>query len=894
MNQRLVLLATFAFLLPSNLLCAAEPDAAQLDFFESKIRPVLVQHCYACHSEEAKTKGKLKAGFLSDTKDAIRKGGETGVSIVPGKPTEGTFLAALNYKGDVQMPPSGKLPEPVIADFAKWIQNGAIDPRDGSKQSASGIDLKKGRNFWAFQAPKIVPANPIKNSSLAPTMIDRYIQAEREKRGIQPVETADRRTLIRRIYFDLIGTPPTPEAVDAFLADNSMDAEAKIIDELLASPQYGERWARYWLDVARYAEDQAHTFAVKPKSQAYRYRDWVIQAFNADMPYDQFIRYQLAGDLLPANSVDLTTRLAGLGFLGLGAEYYKNSAKEQAIADELDDRVDTVTRGFLGLTVSCARCHDHKFDPIPQIDYYSLAGIFNGSNFGDMPLVPEAEVKVFNQAQQGIKDQEAAIKTMLTDAGREKMRPELGRIGDYLKAAWVWNAVGEGKRDLTLDKWAEAKNLNRSILNKLVKVLPANGGNRIPQAIKPLAEIKPKQILLKLQDPLPPEIVTWIDGYASKLNVALQSNSKALDGLLKGLAQEPNTPFGVTPEEIEAKWLDANQKEKLVQMRSELEQRKKTAPAALPVAHVLQGGGQTMKVFIRGNPLKFGEMAPKRFLQVISETATKPEFNRLDLANAIASPDNPLTARVIVNRIWQNHFGKGLVITPSNLGLLGEKPSHPELLDYLAVQFMQHGWSIKWLHREIMRSATYQLSSRANPENARIDGDNQSLWRANRRRLDIEAWRDSLLTVSGSLDPTVGGPTYDLRNPNANRRTVYAKISRHELDGLLRLFDFPDANVTSDRRNSTTVPQQQLFALNSEFMINQAKAFAKRCQAVAGTEQERIQTAYQLAFNREPTSAELSLSTRFLAQANNPEDQLTRWQQYAQALLASNEFLYVD
>ncbi|MCI0701476.1 MAG: PSD1 and planctomycete cytochrome C domain-containing protein [Planctomycetia bacterium] len=759
-------IALAVLLITPSFVSAADPapDAKAVEFFETKIRPVLVENCYKCHSEDAEKQKKLKGGLKLDSKASLLKGGDTGVAMVPGKPDAGKLLKTLKYDGEVQMPPKGKLPDSVIADFEKWIADGAIDPRgETGIKLAAGIDIAKGKQFWSFQPPKEPSVPQIRKSkSEIRNQIDSFIHAKWDEKGLTPAALADKRTLIRRAYFGLTGLPPAPEDVDAFLADNSPQAFEKVIDRLLASQHYGEKWARHWLDVARYAEDQAHTFGVKPKTQAWRYRDWVIAAFNSDMPYDRFVKLQIAGDMLPDAPDDPFTKFAGLGFLGLGAEYYRDAGCGlRADADELDDRVDTLTRGFLGLTVACARCHDHKFDPIPTRDYYSLAGIYAGTKLSDVPLAPPAEVKAYTDAQNNLKKTEAALKKAQADA---KAKPD----------------------DKTLPK-------------------------------------------------------------------------------------------------------------KVKELTAEVAKLKKEMPPPLPVVHVVSGNGSGMKILIRGNPTAKGDDAPKGFLQVLpSPTKSGSEFTRLDLANAIASKDNPLTARVIVNRVWAWHFGRGLVNTPSNFGALGDKPSHPELLDWLAVNFAKNGWSMKWLHKQIMMTTVYQLESRPDATNDKIDAANISLWRGTRKRLQVEDWRDTLLAVSGNLDKTPGGPTFDLRDANAKRRTVYAKVSRHELNGLLRLFDFPDANVTADKRTETTVPQQQLFALNSEFMVLQAKAFSARLEKLGKTDSERITSAYRLAFGRQPEKREIELAERFLKLPLKPDDKLTRWQQYAQVLLASNELMYVD
>ena len=862
----------------------AADDPKAVEFFEAKIRPVLVEHCVKCHSADAEGKNKLRGGLKLDTKAHWTQGGDTGPAVVPGDAAKGTLLKSLRYDGDVHMPPSGKLPAAVVADFERWIKMGAPDPRTGTAgvaKALKGLSLEEGRAFWSIQPPK-APAGT--------QTVDSFIAAKLAEKKLTPVGGADRRTLIRRATFDLHGLPPTPEEVEAFVADASPQATEKLIERLLASPRYGERWARHWLDVARYAEDQAHTFAVTPKRNAYLYRDWVVRAFNADMPFDRFVTLQLAGDLLPGNANETTdelfTRLAGMGFLGLGAEYYKNTAREQAIAEELDDRVDVVSRAFLGLTVSCARCHDHKFDAIPTRDYYSLAGLFYGTNLTNAPLATQAEQKTYNDAQARVKQQEDAIGGVLTAAGKAAATKAVSRTADYLVAA---REVQAGKSKLSAA--AKANDLESYFLDRWVKFTDPANASKAPAITKDWFALKAdaKADAVKAA-------ATAVQTKLAALEVPdanPKGKGKGADPLAKAMFLDANAPLFVTPENAEKLFVTAEQKTPLAAMRTELESRKKASPPTPLQAHILSGAGSGMKVYIRGNPATKGEDAPKGFLQVLSTSPPK-DFTRLDLAKAIATPDNPLTARVFVNRVWAWHFGRGLVDTPSNFGVQGGRPSHPELLDWLAVNFVKNGWSTKWLHRQIMLSAAYQRAAEPHAGNTTLDAANVYLWRGSRRRLDVEAWRDSLLAVSGNLDDKLGGPTFDLRDANARRRTLYAKVSRHELDGLLRLFDFPDANVTADRRSVTTVPQQQLFALNSEFMVNQARAFAARVDKMGATDEARVDAAYRLAFNRAPATEEVALALAFLRQPTTADDRLTRWQQYAQALLASNEMMYVD
>ncbi len=865
-----------ALLLGAPFVTAAEPDYSH---FENKIRPVLVEQCQSCHSDTAAKAGKLKGNLRLDTRAGLLKGGDSGAVIAVGKPDASLLLTMLKSDGDNQMPPTGKLDAKVIADFEKWITAGAPDPRVGAEASAGGIDLVKGREFWAFRAPQIHKA-PATVNPWAKTDLDRFVLAKLTEKGLKPVASADKRTLIRRVTFDLTGLPPTPEDVDAFEKDSAADAFAKVVERLLKSKAYGERWARMWLDVARYAEDQAHNFANKPKTNAFRYRDWVIDAFNADMPYDRFAKLQIAGDLMATEGIDPTTKLAGLGFFGLGAEFYRDAGcGPKADADELDDRVDTLTRGFLGLTVACARCHDHKFDPIPQKDYYSLAGIFNGAKLTSAPLVSPEIAKAYTDGQKTVKDADDKVKATIAEASKKAATFATLDAGKYLVAAKA--LLADKKNKPLADELAKAEKLSPYFLARWVKALEASATSK---ALAPLKELMQSKV--------------DVAAFQKTMNYTVKEirPTAQQSEFVKAYLTDPAAPFFIPPGEAEKILTDPAEKTKIAELRVDLEAVKKAAPPAPPSTPVLSGPGTAMKIHVRGNPLKLGDPAAKGFLQVLGVSTAVPakDYTRLELAESIASKSNPLTARVIVNRIWQAYFGRGLVSTPSNFGKLGGPPSHPELLDTLAVGFMDNGWSLKWLHRQITLSATYQLSSANHPANAAIDGDNTYLWKAPRRRLEIEMWRDGLLSVAGHLDPTPGGPTYNLADANNKRRTVYAKISRHELDGLLRLFDFPDANVTADKRTTTTAPQQQLFALNSEFMAIQARAFAARIEKSATADEERVKAAYRIAYQRTPSDRELALGVKFIEAKPNATDKLTRWQQYAQILLASNELMYVD
>jgi cytochrome c553 len=742
------------------------------EFFEKQVRPVLVEHCFKCHAN-----GKSRGGLSLASRDSLLRGGDSGPAVVVGQPAKSRLIQAVRHEGEMHMPPKSKLTDRAIADLTAWIQRGAPWPAapaasDGIRSPGQPISAAD-RAFWAFRPIADPPVPAVNDRAWPRKSLDHFILARLEARGLHPVRPADKHALLRRATFDLTGLPPTPEELDAFLRDTSADAFARVVDRLLASPRYGERWGRHWLDVARYGEDQAHTFQARVFPNGYRYRDWVVRAFNDDMPYDRFIIEQIASDLLKDGNRE--EHLAALGFFALGPHYYEDGAARKLVqATELDDRIDTLTRGFLGLTVSCARCHDHKFDPISQSDYYSLAGIFQSTTYQETPIGPAEVVERYKQSQARIREQDAKIKQFV-------------------------KAEGKGKGE---------------------------------------------------------------------------------------------------------KHLSESARRKVASLRGELDQLKKVAPPAPPVVHTLsEGQPVTMHVYLRGNPDKEGDLAPHRFLRILAGDPPPPfqqGSGRLELAQAIASPKNALTARVLVNRVWQYHFGKGLVGTPSNFGKLGERPTHPELLDHLATRFMAAGWSMKTLHREIMLSATYQLSCVHDARNDAVDPANQLLARMNRQRLDVEAWRDALLAVSGELDGRIGGPPVDLGDTGNRRRTLYGKISRHNLDNLLRLFDFPDPNITSGSRPVTIVPLQQLFVLNSEFMVARARSLAARLAAAEKDDAARIRRAFLRVFGRPARDREVQMGLAFLAapeQAVRPGEaraNLSRWEQYAQVLLSANEFTFVD
>lgn len=1054
----LILLLTTLSVVLGSLPIARADESAGLELYESKIRPVLVKNCYSCHSVDAESKKKLKGGLLLDSRHGMLAGGDSGPAVVPNKVEESLILGALSHE-DFEMPPSGKLPQNVIDDFTTWVKTGAAAPQGGPESAArEGINFEEAREFWSFKQPTKVPPPPTKNRTWPKSDIDRFILARLEAEGLQPVDLADERTLLRRATFDLTGLPPTPEEMQAFLSDansdNAASAFSDVIDRLLESPHYGERWGRHWLDVARYAEDQAHTFGVSQRKHAHEYRDWVINALNNDMPYDQFVKMQLAGDLILGEETDSRDRLAGLGLLGLGAIYYKNSDKAQAQADELDDRIDTVTRGLLGLTVSCARCHDHKFDPIPTQDYYSLAGIFHNTRMVDKPLASKEVVETFRAAEKIVKDCEAQTLKYRNERKSDLAEQQRDKIAQYMTAVWTYRQRKAADKNTKIDAFAAEVGLKRKWIEKWNSYLSPNNKElnsidsldawrKLPDAdskatvadaevraaaeafqthlnyclderdgklpketgdalfssgrvdrSRPIVDIRvdisgSKKLFLVMTDAGDGDNSDWGDwlnpklvnksGEKSLLEIdwktattdhhSVHKNKNSAGQPLKvadktydiGIGThslsviEYDLPQGFThfvaqggldgsgagsvefrvyttaPKDIERpkdspaqrarkelvkkifsekglfsvsdtellEHLSDDQTKELEQLTAAFEDAKKKLPSPLPMAHVVMDSGvKNLNVYIRGNPSRQGDEAPRRFLRILSNDDREPYESgsgRLELANDIASADNPLTARVIVNRVWQHHFGRGLVGTASNFGEQGELPTHPELLDWLTVRFVETGWSLKWLHREIMLSSVYQLSSDHQSKAMQKDPENLLHWRMSRRRLEIESWRDALLSVAGNLDTTQGGPTVKLDDPKNYRRTVYGAISRHDLDGLLRLFDFPDANVTSAARTETTVPQQQLFVLNSDFFVLQAKALANRLHAEYKDDNTaKIHRAYQLLFGRSADPEELALGVEFVTQEKSSDDRLSPWEQYTQALLGSNEFMYID
>ena len=758
-------------------------------------------------------------------------------------------------------------------------------------------------DHWAFQPVTRPSVPPVENFSWPSGAIDHFILAKLSENGMQPARRADRRTLIRRVTFDLTGLPPTPGEVDALVADDSPGAYRRVVERLLASPRFGERWGRHWLDVARYADtkgylagDQARLF-----THSYTYRDYVIDAFNADLPYDRFILEQLAADKLEL-AADKRP-LAAMGFLTLGRRFLNNPH------DIIDDRIDVVTRGMMGLTVSCARCHDHKYDPIPMADYYSLYGVFASSHEpGDKPFISDA----MDPAQRAAFGKERKRREdKLNNYQREqyaRIREQVKRqTGDYIWAAHRAAKVEAGKVDELARKVKLDPDVTRRWMRHLAK--RRESGDPVFAAWFALAKLDAESFGEQAKAVLGGEALAKAHpAVRAAFNDAesLESAAKSLGQLLyKAEEDQPKLHEVVYSDASPAKLsdgdvmrvMDVEGRQGIRSRRRKFDELEGEHPGAPNRAMVLldNASPHNPRIFRRGNPGMKGDAVPRRFIAVLSDGERKPfaeGSGRLEMARAIADPKNPLTARVMVNRVWQRLFGSGFVVTPSDFGVRAEPPSHPRLLDFLAAEFVDNGWSVKALVCGIVTSSTYQQGESIHPEFAGRDPGNRLLWQMNRKRLDFEAMRDSVLRVSGGLSLQQGGRSVRIDDrPDANRRTVYAFVNRQNLPNLFRTFDFAGPDTTCPQRFTTTVPQQALYLLNSPFIEAQARRLAKRVEVRAVADESRIRVMYRLAYQREPSAEELDLAKRFV---DDFVPSAVAWERLAQALLVSNEMMFVD
>ena len=881
------------------------------DFFENRVRPILSNNCLGCHSATA------LGGLRLDSSDGMKKGGKRGPAVVAGDPDGSWLIKAIRHTDEnLKMPFGAKLKAAEIADLEAWVKAGAIWPAASQKPVSNAFISEERKKFWSL-VPLKNPAVPaVKDARWPKTSIDRFVLSKLEQEGLHPVGAASRHDLLRRATLDLTGLLPSPEEYAAFEKEGNF---AKVVDRLLASTAYGERWGRIWLDVARYGEDDYRSLNYNPRGyrpypNAWTYRDWVIQAFNDDLPYDKFVEAQLAGDLVEANTRHKS--LAATGFLGLGPWYYDNGSNEVTRADERHDRVDVVTRGFLGLTVQCARCHDHKYDPILQSDYYALAGVFYNTIYEEYPLAPKKTVDEFMRIDEELDKKQKVLGDYQQGLSNQLSRSLAMKTSNYVMG--VWEATSKQKKEVALivdsrkldyellERWIHymgrptEKYHNKDAFQALIK----KGGGTKEEAQK-LADLLQEQVVAAMveKNDLDDENRVIFDkdivGTKPKKRTDKPSNfvsnkdfNPGSDLVLKSLPDDqsafwtevfqrelkdqddPNAMMDLPPGRqgtpgvlmfrgwgLESR-VGADAQARLKMIQDDIETTRKKIEPHFPFVHGVKDSEkpEDIKLALRGNPETLGDVVPRHFLTVLEPTPLQTGSGRLQMAHLITK--QPIAMRVMVNRIWKAHMGTGIVDTPSNFGVGGERPTNPELLEYLAQYFVSNGLSVKKMHREIMLSAAYQLSTANETIAAEKDSGNRLYWRANRKRMDAEQVRDTILQVSDNLSDQLGGPSKEL-TPDFHRRTVYGQISRYKLDTFLQLFDFPTPNISAEKRFTTTVPLQRLFLMNSDFVQLEAEALAKRA-ANEPTNRARIQKLYALVYGREARTAEIEAGLDYL------------------------------
>jgi cytochrome c553 len=1010
-----------AALISASPAAGSEPAAEQQEFFEKRVRPVLAEHCYKCHSAQAK---RPKGGLRVDSRAALLEGGDTGPAVAPGHPEKSKLIEAINYKNvDLQMPPRAKLSDAAIADLTEWVKMGAPWPAETKAAKAGGkydFDLaRRKREHWAWQPLRPVTPPPTNDADWPKAALDRFILARLEAQGLRPAAPADRRVLLRRVYFDLIGLPPVPDDVEAFVNDASPQAFAKVVDRLLASPRFGERWGRHWLDLVRYAETRGHEFDY-PNPNAHHYRDYVIRALNADVPYDQFVREHLAGDVLPAPRLNPTGRfnesILGTGFWFLGEQLHSPVDICQDKADRFDNMIDVMSKAFLGLTVACARCHDHKFDAISTKDYYALCGFLESSSYRQVPFdtlehnrgVARRLAKFRADHQQDVLN--AWVETYMGGGRRQvpalarcPQRPDLKGVRvivDYaapgqalLQDGFAFRLVRPGDLEFGSRATAPIRHVHERAAAVYdpawdgLKAAPGTQGE--PGALAGV--MRPGRMLRTPSFVVEPGKVCLLVRGAGKLYAAVEAHAMIAGPLHGKLVRDIKTSGngyewveydlgayagrrahleftpapgsdlaialvvqGARPpalvDESVAQFDDASEflaalgddrrAPAAARFANELLRRAdEPAPAALeklvataaPVLAerarlvgeiclesrlapaMLDGDGVNERVFIRGSYKTAGEVAPRRLLEALvgpDGTKVARGSGRLELARQMTDPAvAPQVPRVVVNRVWHHLFGRGLVASVDNFGVLGEAPSHPELLDFLADEFVRDGWSVKRLIRSIVLSRAYQMASHADADPDRADPENRLLHRMNLRRLEGEAIRDALLAVSGRLDATMFGPPVPVYltpfqdgrgRPGSGpldgdgRRSVYLAVRRNFLSPLLLAFDTPTPFSTVGRRTVSNVPAQALILLNDPFVQQQAQVWAKRELSESRPPAERIREMYLKAFARPPAPDELRACADFIDRQTRTSDEPAAWAALAHVLFNTKEFIFVQ
>ncbi len=906
----------------SGFVSAAETfNARDLDFFEKKIRPVLVEHCYSCHS----TGEKVKGGLVLETREDVLKGGDSGPAIVSGQPDQSRLIEAVRYLNrDLQMPPKNPLSAEQVRDLEQWVKLGAPDPREKTAAPIKGkrvIDLAEGGRFWSFRSVTDAPVPAVKRTAWVQSPVDAFILAKLEEKNLKPAPPADRRTLIRRATFDLTGLPPKPTEVDAFLADRSPDAFTKVVDRLLASPQYGERWGRHWLDVARYADSNGLDENVA-FGNAWRYRDYVINSFNGDKPFDQFVREQIAGDLMPAADVAARhEQIIATGFLGIGAKVLAEPDPKKMEMDIIDEQIEATGRAFLGLTLGCARCHDHKFDPVPTDDYYSLAAIFKSTQTMDTfkivakwhepSLATDADLAAQKDYDQKLAASREAVAKLVKQANETLLTEARARAADYLVAAAKLPPTASTNE---FDKVANEAHVHAPVLEKCFQFLTKATNSPV---FKPWHEAVSRGAVEEVDRYYRPLFAS----VASALAESSSGTNALADAKLEAARRALLDPKGFlsAPAQADALYVGpiAEEVKRARSVVSDLETNAFELPSTMGVSESTNIV-KTLPVHIRGSHLTLGKPVARGMLQVVNRVVKQPPFSevqsgRLELADWLASPRQPLTARVMMNRVWRWHFGQGLVSTADNFGLLGEQPSHPELLDWLAHQFVARGWSLKAMHRVLMLSSAYQMSTTQDAHAASLDPENRLLWRANVQRLEAEQIRDALLAVSGKLDLTMGGKTIPMKNRayvfnhtskdgvsyTSPRRAVYLPIIRNNVYDLFEQFDFPDPAVPTGSRNATVVAPQALWMLNSGLITQAAEQTAAQLLTHPDwNDANRLKELYALAYGRLPTKHELARAEKFLTafgeSMKTKENRQQAWTAFCQSLFAANEFIYLN